>query len=75
MVGVAGNGQEAVEKAAKLKPDIISMDYEMPLLDGISAVKDHGKYADANFNVFIHDVRGCPHYSGCIGCGCRRLYE
>lgn len=39
VVGVAANGQEAVELAAKLKPDVISMDYEMPLLDGVSAVK------------------------------------
>ncbi len=39
VVGVAANGQEAIEMAAKLKPDIISMDYEMPFLDGVSAVK------------------------------------
>ena len=37
--GVAGNGQEAIEQAEKLKPDVISMDYEMPYLDGVSAVK------------------------------------
>lgn len=39
VVGIAANGQEAIDMAAKLKPDIISMDYEMPLLDGVSAVK------------------------------------
>lgn len=40
VVGQAANGREAVEKAQKLKPDLITMDYEMPFLDGISAVKE-----------------------------------
>lgn len=39
VIGIATNGQEAIDMAAKLKPDIISMDYEMPFLDGLSAVK------------------------------------
>ncbi|MFL0802249.1 MAG: chemotaxis response regulator protein-glutamate methylesterase [Agarilytica sp.] len=39
VTGIASNGQEAIDMAAKLKPDIISMDYEMPFLDGVSAVK------------------------------------
>lgn len=39
VVGVATNGQEAIEMDDELKPDVISMDYEMPLLDGVSAVK------------------------------------
>lgn len=39
VVDVAINGQEAVEKAILLKPDVITMDIEMPVLNGISAVK------------------------------------
>ncbi len=39
VVGVAANGQEAIDLAEKLHPDIISMDYEMPYLDGVSAVR------------------------------------
>ena len=39
VIGVAANGQEAIELAEKLQPDIISMDYEMPFLDGVSAVR------------------------------------
>jgi len=38
-VAVAANGQEAIDMAAKYKPDVISMDYEMPFLDGLSAVR------------------------------------
>ncbi|GAB2925148.1 protein-glutamate methylesterase/protein-glutamine glutaminase [Rheinheimera gaetbuli] len=39
LVDTAVNGQEAVDKALALKPDVITMDVEMPVLDGISAVR------------------------------------
>lgn len=39
VIDVAVNGQEAVDKAISLKPDVITMDIEMPVLNGISAVK------------------------------------
>lgn len=38
--GVAANGREAIDLANRLKPDVISMDYEMPLMDGVSAVRE-----------------------------------
>lgn len=37
IVGEAANGQEAVEKAAELQPDMILMDLQMPVMDGIEA--------------------------------------
>lgn len=39
VIGIASNGREAVEKAAELRPDIITMDFEMPVMDGVTAVK------------------------------------
>ncbi|TCK07088.1 protein-glutamate methylesterase/protein-glutamine glutaminase [Marinobacterium mangrovicola] len=39
VVGSAVNGREAVEKARALKPDVITMDVEMPQLNGIDAVR------------------------------------
>jgi len=39
VIDVAVNGKEAVEKAILLKPDVITMDIEMPILNGIDAVK------------------------------------
>ncbi|SFX22584.1 protein-glutamate methylesterase/protein-glutamine glutaminase [Marinospirillum alkaliphilum] len=39
-IGTASNGKEAVEKTLELKPDVITMDYEMPVMDGISAVRE-----------------------------------
>lgn len=40
VIGVASNGREGVEMAEKLRPDVITMDYEMPVMDGISAVRE-----------------------------------
>lgn len=37
IAGEAKNGQEAVSLAAELNPDIILMDLDMPVMDGISA--------------------------------------
>ena len=39
VVGEAENGQQAIELAAQLQPDIVLMDIEMPILDGISATQ------------------------------------
>lgn len=39
VVGTAVNGRAGVQKVALLKPDIVTMDIEMPELDGISAVR------------------------------------
>ena len=40
VIDVAVNGREAVEKAKTLKPDVITMDIEMPVMDGITAVRE-----------------------------------
>ncbi|RTE66831.1 chemotaxis response regulator protein-glutamate methylesterase [Amphritea opalescens] len=39
VVDTAKDGVEAVEKAKQLKPDVITMDVEMPKMDGITALK------------------------------------
>ena len=37
VVGQASNGQEAIDLAKELKPDLAILDVKMPILDGISA--------------------------------------
>jgi two-component system chemotaxis response regulator CheB len=39
VVGEAADGEAAVEQAAKLRPDVIAMDVEMPRLDGLEATR------------------------------------
>ena len=39
VIGEAGNGAEALSEAARLHPDVVLMDLEMPELDGIEAIR------------------------------------
>ncbi|AFJ02418.1 Chemotaxis response regulator protein-glutamate methylesterase CheB [Methylophaga frappieri] len=46
VVGTALNGQDAITQTRHFRPDVITMDIEMPVMDGISAVQ--------------HIMRDCP---------------
>ena len=39
VVGTAGDGRQALAVAAELRPDVVLMDIEMPLVDGITATR------------------------------------
>lgn len=39
VVGEASNGEEAIAQATELKPDVILMDVQMPVMDGIAATR------------------------------------
>jgi DNA-binding NarL/FixJ family response regulator len=39
VVGEAGDGHQALERAAALAPDVVLMDLHMPVLDGIAATR------------------------------------
>ncbi|UCC45836.1 MAG: chemotaxis response regulator protein-glutamate methylesterase [Candidatus Zixiibacteriota bacterium] len=40
VIGTARDGQEGVEKARQLKPDLVTMDIEMPRMDGLTALRE-----------------------------------
>jgi two-component system chemotaxis response regulator CheB len=40
VVGLARNGKEAVQMASELSPDIITMDIEMPVMNGLEALRE-----------------------------------
>lgn len=39
VVGTARNGEEALQKISNLRPDVVTMDIEMPKMDGLTAVR------------------------------------
>ena len=39
VIATANNGLEAIEMVKKFNPDVVTMDIEMPVMDGITAVK------------------------------------
>ncbi len=39
VIGEAGNGEEAVQRALQLRPDVVLMDVHMPVLDGVAATR------------------------------------
>src|SRR5690348_1925005 len=39
VVGEAGDGQQAVDLASQVQPDVVILDVKMPVLDGISAAE------------------------------------
>ena len=40
VIGEASNGKEAVEKAIQLNPDVILMDVNMPVQNGVNAIRE-----------------------------------
>ncbi len=61
VVGVAGNGKEAISLAERLKPDVVIMDINMPDMDGITAteqIRERLSYAQ----IVILSVQGEVEY-------------
>ena len=52
VVGEAGDGAEAVARAAVLQPDVVLLDLEMPLLDGVEALRQL-RAADERVRVIV----------------------
>jgi two-component system CheB/CheR fusion protein len=71
--GEAVNGQEAVEKTAQLSPDLVILDLNMPVLDGLAALREIvAKRSQAKILVLtVHDSEGIIHEifaAGAHGC-------
>ncbi len=47
VIGIANNGKEAIVKAEQLNPDVITLDVEMPIMDGLTALKKIVNLCDA----------------------------
>jgi pilus assembly protein CpaE len=61
VVGFAENGQEAIEKVKELKPHIVLMDINMPVMDGLTAT-EHIKHQHPEVQIIIVSVQDDAHY-------------
>ncbi|MGN6710906.1 two-component system, chemotaxis family, response regulator CheY [Anaerocolumna jejuensis DSM 15929] len=57
VVGEASNGREAVEKYLLLKPEFVTMDITMPVMDGVEALKVIKKI-DSNCKIIMVSALG-----------------
>ena len=60
VVGTADNGQAALDKIAQLRPDLLTLDVEMPTMDGLETLRQlHGTMSQmAVVMVSAHTVHG-----------------
>jgi DNA-binding NarL/FixJ family response regulator len=69
VVGVAADGQEAVELATTLTPDIVLMDIQMPRLDGIEATRIIRRQLPGTKVVVMTALAGTDHIEAAIEAG------
>ena len=62
VVGEAGDGREAVDRARALAPDVILMDIRMPVLDGIAATRILAGAAKNSPRVLVLTTFGLEEY-------------
>ena len=57
VIGECENGQDSVNKARQLNPDLITMDFEIPVMNGLEAIVEIRKFSDCGIVVIsTHDT-------------------
>jgi len=57
IIAEAENGQESITKAKDLNPDLITMDFNMPVMDGLQAIEEIRKFSSCGIvMISTHDT-------------------
>ena len=71
VIGEAGNGREALDVAAREKPDVVLLDWNMPVMDGmgfLKAMQDAG-LEQAPIIIFCTTERSLNHIRRALDAG------
>jgi len=69
LVAVAADGAEAVEQCARLAPDVVLMDLDMPVLDGIQATKRIAAARPETAVLVLTSFSDLPRITGALDAG------
>jgi DNA-binding NarL/FixJ family response regulator len=69
VVGIAGDGRQAIEQALALRPDVVLMDIRMPRLDGISATRRIRRRLPATRVLVMTALAGDEHAEQALAAG------
>lgn len=56
IVGTAKDGQDAIEKIQKLSPDVLTLDVEMPIMNGIETLREMNKLGVAARAIMVSSL-------------------
>ena len=74
VAGTAGNGHQALARIPEARPDLITLDIEMPGMDGLETLVEIATLSKvAGDYVLYADRAWSDRDPGCAGAGCQRL--
>jgi len=69
IIGEAGNGQQAIELARQLEPELILMDLKMPVINGLEAIRIIKQHQPAIMIIALTGIKTRDHVEASLDAG------